>query len=59
MKTYVLNLEFNSHAECEKWEKENLYVNGRQMYNGEYILMVCHEQKAGDDKIILTEIMTV
>lgn len=57
MKTYELNLEFNSFEECQEWEKENLSVNGRQMYNGEYILMVMHEELG--DRIVLTTIMTV
>ena len=59
MKTYHINKHFNSHKECEKWEEENLTVDGRQMYNGEYILMTCHDSAIGSDEITLTDIITV
>lgn len=59
MHTYTLNLKFNSRKECDEWEKENLTVNGRQMYNGEYILMVMHDSVLGEDGVVLTQIMTV
>lgn len=59
MHTYTLNLKFNSQKECDEWEKENLTVNGRQMYNGEYILMVMHDSVLGEDGVVLTQIMTV
>ena len=57
MKTYELNLKFESEKACREWEKENLTVNGRQMYNGEYIMMVMYDE-AEDDGIVLTEIWT-
>lgn len=59
MKTYKLNLKFKSHEECRAWEDKNLMVNGRQMYNGEYIMMVMHDSVIGSDEITLTEIITV
>ena len=59
MHTYTLNLKFNSQKECDEWEKEKLTVNGRQMYNGEYILMVMHDSVLGEDGVVLTQIMTV
>lgn len=58
MHTYKLNLKFNSQKECDEWEKENLTVNGRQMYNGEYILMVMHDSVIDGDGVVLTEIIT-
>ena len=57
MKVYKLNMKFNSVEECRKWEDENLSVNGRQMYNGEYIMMVMHDEVG--DEVTLTEIWTV
>lgn len=58
MNTYTLNLKFNSQEECDKWERENLTKDGRQMYNGEYIFMVMHDSVIGSDEVILTEIIT-
>ena len=58
MHTYTLNLKFNSQKECDEWEKKNLTVNGRRMYNGEYILMVMHDSVLGEDGVVLTEIIT-
>lgn len=57
MKVYKLNMKFNSVEECRKWEDENLSVDGRQMYNGEYIMMVMHDEVG--DEVTLTEIWTV
>lgn len=58
MKVYKLNMVFNSQEECNAWEKENLTVDGRQMYNGEYILSVMHDYFIGTDEVIITEIWT-
>lgn len=58
MHTHKLNLKFNSQKECDEWEKKNLTVNGRQMYNGEYILMVMHDSVIDGDGVVLTEIIT-
>lgn len=56
MKTYRIYKEFANHEECEKWEKENLTKNDRQMYNDEYIMCVMH--KCDGEKEIITEIWT-
>ena len=58
MKTYTINKVFDTQEECNKWELENLEDGGRK-YNGEYVLMVMHESTVADDKVILTEIITV
>lgn len=58
MHIYKLNLHFNSLEECNKWEEENLMVDGRQMYKGEYIIMVAHNSSVRSDEVTLTEIWT-
>lgn len=55
MKKYILNKVFENQEECDKWEKENLTVNDRQMYNNEYIFMVMHDVDM-KEHIVLTEI---
>jgi hypothetical protein len=58
MKTYTINKVFDTQEECNRWEHENLEDNGRK-YNGEVVLMVMHESTITDDKVKLTEIITV
>lgn len=57
MKTYELNLKFESEKACREWEKEILTANGRRMFNGEYIMMFVHDA-AEDGGTVLTEIWT-
>ncbi len=55
MKTYKLNLTFENHEQVQKWIDENIID---RKYNGEPIMMLCHEQTAtGEEKI--TEIITI
>ena len=58
MTRHIINKEFDTQEECNKWEHENLEDDGR-MYNGEFVLMVMHEASVANDKAILTEIITV
>lgn len=59
MHEHVLNLKFNSIKECDEWEKEHLYEDGRMKYNGEFILMVNHSSSIGSDEVTLVSVFTV
>ena len=56
MHTYKLNLHFKTLAECNEWEKEHIIDN---KYNGEFVMMIAHEESIGSDEVVLTEIYTV
>lgn len=59
MHEYVLNLKFNSIKECDEWEREHLYEDGRMKYNGEFVLMVNHSSSIGSDETTLVSVITV
>ena len=55
MKTVKINMTFSNVRECRAWEDENLDRIARE--NGGVILMVNHEEKAGE--VRLTSIVLV
>ena len=59
MNTYEINLTFKNHEEAEKWIEENCMEDGRRKYNGEFILMICHERSVHSDEETITRICTV
>lgn len=56
MKTYQLNIVFDNQEACDVWEEQN--IKDRK-YNGESVFMVCHDSPLGQDKVTLTQIITV
>lgn len=56
MKTYELNLRFETDDECRAWEQDHI-INRK--YNGEAVLMVNHEVEVGSDWVILRSIITI
>ena len=56
MKTYEINLTFNSLAECEKWEEENC---PNRTYKGEMILFINHTEKAWNGHVSIDSITTL
>lgn len=54
MITFNLNKTFKNHAECEKWETENIKDNH---YNGYVVLCVMHQCACGSEEETLTSIL--
>lgn len=58
MKVYKMDLRFESQKEYDAWIEANLKVNGREMYNGEYVMMLMASGECGSDAVVLQEIWT-
>lgn len=56
MKTYELNLTFDSAQERDAWL--DTHTEDRIFYNGNCILSIQNEQNAGSDKVTLLSITT-
>lgn len=56
MKTYTINKTFKNEKALEKWKAKNC---PDRMYNGECVMMITSEGMAGEDKVVLKEIITI